>query len=165
MRRTSVPSDLSCVGVVRSFSRCRLVLAVVVHRKCRRVGRRHIKCESSVPIVHGDVESVGGAESSDNDQDETIQLVRGLSNRGLNAPVVEIRGQRLWGWVRMPITNVMESTAMTLQNLLLLGLSIRSIGRSRAMVAPAGSGSFFDDDRIAREGREELTARFSVSTC
>jgi hypothetical protein len=64
----------------------------------------------------------------------------------------------------MPITNVVQSTAMTLKNLLLLGSSIRSIGRSRAMVAAAGPRSFFDDDRIFREGCEELAAHFSVST-
>jgi hypothetical protein len=57
----------------------------------------------------------------------------------------------------------MQSPAVVFQDLLLLGLSIRSIRRSRSMVTSPGPRSLSDDDRIVREDGKELAARFSVT--
>jgi hypothetical protein len=52
---------------------------------------------------------------------------------------------------------------MTLQDFLLLGLSIRPVRRSRAVVASSRSCRLFHDDRITGERGEELTPGFSVA--
>ena len=64
--------------------------------------------------------------------------------------------------MRVPIPNVVQSTTMTLQNLLLLGLSIWTVRRSRPSIGRSGPRSFFDDDGAIRKDCEELTASLSV---
>jgi hypothetical protein len=62
----------------------------------------------------------------------------------------------------MPIPNVVQSTTMTLQNLLLLGLSVWPVRRPRPSIGRPGSRSFLDDDGAIQENGEELTASLSV---
>lgn len=64
--------------------------------------------------------------------------------------------------MRVPIPNVVQSTTITLKNLLLLCLSIWTVRRSRPSIGPSRPRSFFDDDRAIRKHGEELTASLSV---
>ncbi len=65
--------------------------------------------------------------------------------------------------MRMPITDVLQSAAVMLENLCLLAPPIRSVGRSCAVVASPWSCSLFDDDRIVKKRSEELAPGFSVT--
>src|SRR5262245_21886241 len=57
-------------------------------QKCGRA--RGTQDERLVSVVDGDVESGRSWECTDDDQHETVELMRRLSNRSLNASVVEM---------------------------------------------------------------------------
>lgn len=64
--------------------------------------------------------------------------------------------------MRVPSPNVVQSTTITIQNLLLLGFSIWTVRRSRPSIGPSRPRSLFDDDGAIRKHGEELTASLSV---